>query len=257
MNAPGLAGGTVRLEVVPDGQALSDRAAALLVETLAARRHPVVSLTTGRTVAGMHLAMRTLQRRGVIDLRAARLVCSEEYAGVAPADPISLFGWLWRELLAPCGVAARDVLHFRGDAPDPAADCARFDGALRAWGGIDLVVQSAGVNGHFGFNEPGSGPDAGSRLVRLAPSTREGNRVYWPAGTDLPEHGLTLGVAPILRARHVLLLARGAPKATALARALAGPIDPQVPCSLLRLAPRLTVVADETAAARLHAGRHP
>ena len=51
-------------------------------------------------------------------------------------------------------------------------------------------------------------------------------------------------VRTVLRARHVLLLASGANKAAAVARALEGPVDEETPCSLLRLAPRLTVIAD-------------
>jgi glucosamine-6-phosphate deaminase len=135
-----------------------------------------------------------------------------------------------------------------GSAPDLAAACRRFDATLAAWGGIDLAIQTVGINGHFGFNEPGATVQAPSRVVALTGTTRESNSVYWPAGTIIPPAGLTLGVAQILAARHIVLLAYGAEKAPALARALLGPIDAGVPCSLLRLAPHLTVIADATAA---------
>jgi glucosamine-6-phosphate deaminase len=238
----------LQVEIATDYVALSARAAEIVVETLQIRPAVVLSLTTGRTVLGLYRALCACHRSGAINLAAARLVSSEEYAGVAAHHAISLFGWLRRDLLDPCGIPAAQVLRLDGSAPDLAAACRHFDATLAAWGGIDLAVQTVGSNGHFGFNEPGATAEAQSRAVRLTRTTRESNSVYWPAGTSVPPDGLTMGVAQTLAARHVLLLAYGEEKATVLARALLGPIDDRVPCSLLRLAPRLTVIADATAA---------
>lgn len=148
-------------------------------------------------------------------------------------------------------MAPRSVLRLAGDAPNLDAECRRFDVALEQVGVIDLIVQSIGVNGHFGFNEPGAPCDAPSRVVTMAPTTWAVNAAYWPHGARIPRQGLTMGLAATLRARHVLLLAAGTAKARALARTLEGPIDADVPCSWLRLARRLTVVADVAAASAL------
>ena len=91
--------------------------------------------------------------------------------------------------------------------------------------------------------------------MELTRATRESNTAYWPAGEAVPQYALTMGVAPTLSARQILLLARGPDKADALARALQGPIDGQAPCSLLRLAPRLTVIADTAALTRMAPAR--
>jgi glucosamine-6-phosphate deaminase len=248
MSVPGPLQTSIQIEIVPDDEVLSTRAAEVVVETLQARPEAVISLTTGRTVSGLYRALCRLHHAGAINLAAARLVSSEEYAGVAAGDAISLFGWLRRDLLDPCGVPMSQVLRLAGNTPAPARECARFDAALAGWGDADLVVQSIGINGHFGFNEPGATPHAQSRLVELARATRESNSTYWPEGARIPSIGLTMGVAQILRARHVLLLAQGEQKADALARTLVGSIDSRVPCSLLRLVPRLTVIADAAAA---------
>lgn len=225
------------------------------------RRNPraVISLTTGRTTAGLYRALATSCRRGDLDFSAARLVSGEEYLGVAPGDPISLYGWLCQGVLQPCGVDEGSVLRLAGDSPFPHEACRAFDAQLERLGGLDLVIQSIGTNGHFGFNEPGCSREAVSRVVALAPSTRQSNANYWPPGARVPEFALTMGVRSTLRARHVLLLATGSSKAAALARCLDGPIDEEAPCSLLRLAPRLTVVADRDALAgrRHHAPYSP
>jgi glucosamine-6-phosphate deaminase len=199
-------------------------------------------------MTGFYRCVRDLCQSGDLDLSAIRVVASEEYAGIAAEHPISLFGWLRRELLEPCRIPPDRVLRLVGDAPDLDEECRRFDGVLIEWGGIDLVVQSVGVNGHFGFNEPGSQRDSLSRVVRLVASTRERNAAYWPTGTPIPEHGLTMGVAPTLEARRILLVASGYTKAAAIAQAWTGPITELIPCSLLRLASDVTAVIDRDAA---------
>lgn len=242
---------TLQVVVARDHRELGHIAAGTVAEALRGNPHAVISLTTGRTTAGLFAALRNECRAGRIDLARAQLILSEEYAGVAGDDPISLFGWLRRALLDPCRVAPQSVLRLAGDAPSLDAECRRFDRVLEQLGAIDLIVQSIGVNGHFGFNEPGATRDAPSRVVTMAPTTWAVNAAYWPHGARIPHQGLTMGLAATLRARHVLLLAAGAAKADALARTLEGPIDSEAPCSMLRLARRLTVIADEAAASAL------
>ncbi len=245
------AGGVVRVVIAPDAEELSRCSAQVLAETVRRRPAATISLTTGRSPAGLFARLRAQVRQGALDLSRVRIISSEEYAGVGGDDPISLFGWLRREVLDPCGVPAARVLRASGDAPDLAAECRRFDAALAGVGRLDLVVQSIGVNGHFGFNEPGTRPDAPSRVVALRPSTVAVNAAYWLDGTAVPTRGLAMSVAATLAARHIVLLATGDSKAAVLARALQGPIDPGAPCSLLRLARRLTVIADVGAARHL------
>lgn len=221
------------------------------VETLQQRPDAVISLTTGRTTAGLYRTVREWHARGQTNLSPARFVSSEEYVGIGADDPISLFGWLRHEVLDPLGVSGYSAIRMSGNAADLGNEWRRFDATIEQMGGVDLVIQSIGANGHFGFNEPGVTRDAPSRVVTLAPSTVRSNAAYWPPDIQVPTRGLTMGVDATLRARHILLLAAGATKAEAIARAVQGPIDEDAPCSLLRLAPRLTIIADEAAAARL------
>lgn len=241
----------MRVIVAPDYDRMSALALEMLRDALCQRPDAVISLTTGHTPAGLYRALRQECQRGSMTLAAARVVSSEEYAGVGIDDPISLLGWLRRDVLVPCGVPLSSALYLSGGAPNLDEECRRFDAHIDQLGGIDLVVQTIGVNGHFGFNEPGTARDAPSRVATLAPSTRQSNAAYWPRHSHMPATGLTMGMGATLRARHVLLLAAGCAKAAALAQAIDGPIDEAAPCSLLRLAPRLTVIADQAAAAYL------
>jgi glucosamine-6-phosphate deaminase len=111
------------------------------------------------------------------------------------------------------------------------------------------MVLGIGVNGHIGFNEPGSPFNSRTRPVRLTEATRAANKHSFPAGETVPESAITMGIATILDAREILLVATGSAKAAALAAALHGPQSPQCPASALRRHPMVTVVCDGAAAA--------
>jgi glucosamine-6-phosphate deaminase len=106
------------------------------------------------------------------------------------------------------------------------------------------------VNGHVGLNEPGSGPDSPTRVVGTAAATQEAALRRYGAGRA-PVTGITLGMDRLLAAGEIWLLVTGSRKADILARALNGPEGDDCPASFLRRHPRLWVIADEGAAARL------
>jgi glucosamine-6-phosphate deaminase len=116
--------------------------------------------------------------------------------------------------------------------------------------GLDLVVLGLGMNGHVGFNEPGSFADSPTRIVRLAASSRAAAMARYGAAT-VPTAGITVGMDRILAAGEVWLLVTGNRKAGILRRALRDPEDPDCPASCLRRHPNLAVIVDEEAAALL------
>jgi glucosamine-6-phosphate deaminase len=105
-----------------------------------------------------------------------------------------------------------------------------------------------GHNGHLGFNEPPSEADSPTRRVALSSGTIEANASYWGDVADVPTTAVTLGLAPLLAARAIVLVVVGGSKREILARALDGPIGPDVPASFLRRAAGdVTVIADREA----------
>ena len=231
------------LEVVPTaswGDAVADR----LADRLAARPELVLCLPTGATPLPMYERLPgALARRGV-SAAGASIVLLDEYLGLPPGHRARCDEVLQRHVVQP--LAPARFVRFDVDGLEPAAACRAYDESIAALGGLDLVVLGLGRNGHIGMNEPGSTPDAPTRMVELAPSTREAALDY---GADRPPtHGVTLGMAGILAAREVWLLATGAAKAGILRTTLDGPSTPDVPASLLFHHPALTVLADDAAA---------
>jgi glucosamine-6-phosphate deaminase len=146
-------------------------------------------------------------------------------------------------------------IHFlNGGAPDPVEECARYERAIAAVGGIDLQILGLGTNGHVGFNEPASALHARTHRVTLKPETRRSNAsLFGGDPSAVPTEALSMGMATILQARSVVLLATGRTKAPCVASLLQGLITPEVPASLLQLHPDVEVMLDEPAASALRA----
>jgi len=106
------------------------------------------------------------------------------------------------------------------------------------------------MNGHIGFNEPGSDPNSRTRVVRLAEQTIEVNRAKGGLNA-LPGYAISMGIGTIMEARQILLLANGAGKAEIIRRALTGPVTPDVPASLLQTHPNVVCMLDKPAASLL------
>ena len=112
-------------------------------------------------------------------------------------------------------------------------------------------VLGLGRNGHIGFNEPCDEFPLATHLVDLTPSTIEANARFFASAGDVPKQALTMGIGTIMKARKILVVANGADKADAVAKAFAGPVTPSMPASILQLHPDVTLVGDGSALAKL------
>jgi glucosamine-6-phosphate deaminase len=210
-----------------------------------------LGLATGGTMVPVYAELVSLARSGKADLGLLHSFNLDEYVGLPVGHPASFAAFMRQHLMSPAGIGAGQVLLPDGAAADPAAEAARYEAAIAAAGGIGLQLLGLGRNGHIGFNEPGSDFASPCRVVQLAAQTRADNAAAFPAGEEVPHRAITLGIGTILGARRVLLLATGAAKAAALARALCGPPSPDCPASALQRHPAVTVICDPAAAAEL------
>ncbi|MBW8712292.1 MAG: glucosamine-6-phosphate deaminase, partial [Mycobacterium sp.] len=118
-------------------------------------------------------------------------------------------------------------------------------------GPVDVQLLGIGVNGHIGFNEPGSSLGSRTRIKTLTEQTRRDNARFFTGIDDVPRHVITQGLGTICDARHLVLIATGSHKAEAVAAAVEGPLTASCPASVLQLHPHVTVVVDEAAADQL------
>lgn len=232
---------------------------ALALEFAAAiRERPtiVLGLPTGLTPVPVYDALIALHRSGLVDFSQTRIFNLDEFVGISGDDPGSYRAFMQRHLFDHVNVSRRQQHFLNGVATDVEQECRRYERALHRAGGLELLLLGIGVNGHVGFNEPAESLQAAAHEARLRPSTRRANRHLFGNRLALvPRSALSLGMAAILQARRIVLLATGVAKAHAVAQAVSGPITPQVPASLLQLHGNVSVWVDDDAALRLGRSR--
>jgi len=231
--------------VIEPAPELERRAAAQVARALRAQPGCVLGLAAGRTMIPLYDELVRLHETEALSFAAATAFTLDEYVGVAPDQPGS-FGRFLRERLA----RRTDLrtLHLPDVARPDLAEAARaYEAEIRAAGGIDLQLLGLGVNGHLGFNEPGSSLGSRARVKTLSEETLAANPDL-PAPARERRLAITLGLGTILEARACLLIATGAAKAAAVAAAVEGPLTASVPASVLQLHPEVTAYVDEAAA---------
>ncbi|MDO5633305.1 MAG: glucosamine-6-phosphate deaminase [Micrococcus sp.] len=213
----------------------------------------VLGLATGSSPLGLYRELGRRVQLGRFSLAGCTGFLLDEYVGLPAGHPQSYAEVIRRELMeltdlredavhAPQGVRVDDL---------PAA-AAEFEAAIQAAGGVDVQILGLGSDGHIAFNEPGSSLGSRTRVKTLTPQTRKDNaRFFDDDPTQVPTHCLTQGIATILDARHLVVLALGPGKATAVAQLVEGAVSARWPATALQLHPHVTVLVDEAAAAKL------
>ena len=239
----------MRIEIV-DAEQFDSTAAGVLFETVRARPGAALGLPSGRTPLGMYRELTRRVARGEIDFSAARGFAIDELYGVPSAHPATNATY-FREHVDPA--LSLHTLVMDSATPEWENECARFVAQIADAGGLDLVVLGIGRNGHLAFNEPGSAFDSPARRVALSRESRQPYAAAFGSLEATPAFGLTLGLADLMAARSVLLLADGAAKAGPVALALEGPITEDVPASILQRHADVAVLLDREAATLLRA----
>lgn len=243
----------MRARIFPDYEAMSEAASDVVARKVKEKPTAVFMLPTGTTPLGMYRHLVEMFRSGEISFAKATFFNLDEYLGLPPDHPASYHVYMKENFYGLIDADPSRVFVPNGVAPDPEAECERYEAAIREAGGIDVCVLGIGRNGHIGFNEPGAPFDSRTRVVRLSESTRLVNAGDFESGRA-PECAITVGMATIFESREVLLLASGTNKAEAVAAAVEGEVTEEVPASMLKSHSNATLYLDEDAASDLGQG---
>jgi glucosamine-6-phosphate deaminase len=250
--------------ILPSAGEVAQLAARIIAGLVRGKPSVVLGLATGATPRPVYAELARRHREEGLSLARATTFNLDEFVGLPPDHPASYHHYMHEALFAHVDLpaAARHLPDGMAPSDQIPAACDRYEAAIRAAGGIDLQLLGLGQDGHIGFNEPSSSLASRTRVKTLTEATRAAHRVAASSlatgsagggggAGELPRHVITMGVATILEARRCLLLATGARKAGAVARAVEGPVTAMVPASALQLHARVTVIVDEAAAATL------
>ncbi len=240
--------------VFPDYAKLSVYAAQMMATQIGNKATSVLGLATGGTPVQTYQELVGLHREEGLSLSEVTTFNLDEYWGLSGSHPASYRYYMWENLFRHVDVPMEQVHIPHGDAPDAMEECRRYEGLLSELGPIDLQILGIGNNGHIGFNEPGTEFGSITALIDLTPDTIAANARFFEASEDVPRQAISMGIKSIMQARQIVLLASGASKAEAVAKAVTGPVSTALPASILQLHPQCTFLLDEAAASGIDNG---
>ncbi len=240
----------MRLIVAPDRASAAKLTADIIERFVKSTAPAVLGIATGATMEEPLAEVVRRHRRGAFSLARTEIYLLDEYIGLEPGGRDTFRSAVDRRFVSRTDVPAAAVHSPDPHATDLGAECDRYEQEVRG-AQIGLQLLGIGTNGHIAFNEPGSALDGTTRVVELSEQTRTDNARFFAGRTEPPTTAITQGIATILAARELLLVACGPSKACALARAIEGPVTEMIPASALQLHPNATVIADPSAASEL------
>ena len=241
----------LKVTVFKDDRELARTLAVQIAATLGQRPAVVLGLPTGRTPIKLYHELATLHAHGQADFSHAATFNLDEFLGIGPDDPGSYRRFMEHHLFSRVNLRPERIHFLNGAAPDPEAECARYETAVVDAGGIDVQLLGIGTNGHIGFNEPARELTARTHRVTLKETTRRSNAgLFGGDAARVPMEALSMGMATILQARRIVLIATGKSKARCVDLLVNGPITTKMPASFLQLHSSVELMVDEAAAGR-------
>ena len=227
---------------------MSRKAANIISAQIITKPNCVLGLATGSTPVGTYKQLVEWYNKGDLDFSEVSTVNLDEYKGLDHDNDQSYYYFMMNNLFKHVNIDLSRTHVPDGTEPDSEKACADYEEIVRSYGGIDLQLLGLGHNGHIGFNEPSDNFAKVTHCVDLTESTIKANARFFEKIEDVPTQAYTMGIGTIFKAKRILLIASGKDKAEIVKKAFCGPIDPQVPASILQLHPDVTVVLDEDAA---------
>ncbi|MCO4294538.1 glucosamine-6-phosphate deaminase [Solitalea sp. MAHUQ-68] len=218
-----------------------------VVQYLSKAGTPLFCPASGDTPAGLYAELVKQQQQGIINTSNWRFVGLDEWGGMNGEDEGSCRFYLNKQLFFPIQTPEENIVFFNGKVENPIVECERIEEFIDHHKGIDVVVLGLGMNGHIGMNEPGTSSDLYSHVSTLDTVTQEVGQKYFSSQKKLLT-GLTLGVASIMDAKHVILMVSGEKKSSIVKKVIEGAITTEVPASLLRNHPSFCIYMDNAAA---------
>ena len=244
----------MRISVFKDERILARTLAGQVAQSLVEKPDLVLGLPTGRTPIRFYHELGSMHAKGQLDFARATTFNLDEFLGIPPSHPGSYRSFMQDHLFSRVNIPPERINIPNGAASDPAAECVRYERAIAEAGGIDLQILGIGTNGHIGFNEPARELAGTTHRVVLKASTRHSNAgLFGGDESQVPKEALSMGMATIMHARRIVLIATGKSKARCIQRVVHGPITPKLPASFLQMHRHVELMLDESAASALDA----
>ncbi|MCK6076139.1 glucosamine-6-phosphate deaminase [Paenibacillus silvae] len=237
----------MNIRIFENEEDLNATGAGLIASLLQTKPRAVLGLATGSSPVGIYKQLIAMYQKGLVSFAQASSFNLDEYVGLPTEHRESYRSFMNEQLFHHIDMDLSRTNVPNGEASDLAEECAGYERRLEDCGPVDLQLLGIGHNGHIGFNEPGTELTGRTHVVDLKEETRKANARFFDSIDEVPAQAITMGVGSILKAKQILLIARGEEKAEIIREAFMGPITTSCPASLLQCHPNVVVLLDRAA----------
>lgn len=241
----------MRFHVFESPKEASAFASNIIAEQIKQKGDTVLGLATGSTPIETYQNLAEKNKNNEISFKKVRTVNLDEYVGLSGDHDQSYRYFMNTNLFDHIDINKENTHVPLGDAEDLEKMCEEYEKLIQDLGGIDLQVLGIGNNGHIGFNEPDIKLYNETHVTDLTESTIEANKRFFESKDEVPRQAVTMGMASILRAKHIIVLAFGTSKADMVKRLKDAYLDPQCPVTFLKIHENVDIIFDKDAGSKL------
>lgn len=232
---------------------VASRIAAVIRQKQAIGENAVLGLATGATPVKVYAELIRLHQEEGLSFKNVITFNLDEYFPMLPDAVQSYVTFMNKNLFDHVDIDRANIHIPDGTLPEKeiAAFCLAYEQKISQLGGLDIQILGIGRTGHIGFNEPGSAPNSGTRLVTLDDLTRRDASRDFGGKENVPTKAITMGVGTIFKAKEIILMAWSANKAEIVRKAVEGEISSEIPATFLQLNDNVEFVLDTEASSLL------
>ncbi len=230
---------------------LSLEAANIVADVIKNNPKAVLGLATGSSPIGLYKELIKKYEASEISFKDVKTINLDEYIGLSGDHDQSYRYFMNTNLFDHIDIDKDNTYIPNGVAEDLELESRNYDEIVESLGGQDIQILGVGENGHIGFNEPDSKLLTPTHVADLLESTIVANSRFFDSTDDVPKQAISMGLGSIFKSKKIILVASGQNKANAIKSLQNDYITPQIPVTLLKLHPDVTVVVDKEAASLL------
>jgi len=240
----------MKVIVVENYQQIGQLGAQIIAGVIKNNPNAVLGLATGTSPIGIYQNLVEMCQKGEISFANVKTVNLDEYVGLDGTHPQSYRYFMNDNLFNHVDIDKANTFVPNGVAENLQEECARYTTLVNNLV-QDIQLLGIGSNGHIAFNEPGTPFDSTTHVVNLTENTIKDNSRLFEDISQVPTKALTMGIANIMNAKRILIVANGKNKAQAVYDMVKGQVNTTCPASVLQNHPDVTVIVDKDAASLL------
>lgn len=238
----------MKIIVVKDYEEMSKKASEIIIDLMKEKPNCTLGLATGSSPVGIYQNLIKACEAKEISFKDVTTYNLDEYCELPRSHPESYYSFMHRNLFDHVDIKEENIHIPCSEGSDLQALCKAYNDDLNS-ASVDLQLLGIGANGHIGFNEPNTKFTQETFVVKLTDKTRMDNQRFFNSLDEVPKYAMTMGIANIMRAKKLLLVASGKNKQDAVKKLASGVVTEEFPASILNNHSDAIVIVDEEAAA--------